>query len=111
MSLPRELKAAQVKELLEGPEAGRPLLLDVRNPDERDWCALAGDVFIPLHELPDRLDELAPHQEQTIVVYCHHGVRSLSGAAFLNANGFRATSLRGGIEAWSREVDPAIPTY
>lgn len=111
MSLPRELKPTQVKELLEGPAAERPLLLDVRNPDEHAFCAIAGDVFIPLHELPDRLDELEAHQGKTIVVYCHHGVRSLSGAAFLNANGFSATSLRGGIEAWSREVDPEIPTY
>jgi rhodanese-related sulfurtransferase len=111
VSLPRELKATAVKALLDGAPAERPLLLDVRNPDEHEICALPGALLIPLHELPDRLDELEGRAHQTIVVYCHHGVRSLSGAALLSANGFSATSLRGGIEAWSRDVDPTVPTY
>jgi rhodanese-related sulfurtransferase len=46
-----------------------------------------------------------------VVVFCHHGVRSLSGAAYLNELGLEATSMRGGIEAWSRLVDPSVPTY
>jgi rhodanese-related sulfurtransferase len=109
--LPRELKCTAVKELLDGPEAARPVLLDVRNHDEAAYCALPNSVLIPLHELPDRLDELEDFSQRTVVVYCHHGVRSLSGAALLNANGFEATSMRGGIEAWSREIDPSVPTY
>jgi rhodanese-related sulfurtransferase len=111
VSLPRELKCVAVKALLDGPAEGRPLLLDVRRPDEIALCSIAGSLEIPLDELADRLDELDEHAQRTIVVYCHHGVRSLSGAALLSANGFAATSLRGGIEAWSREVDPTVPTY
>ena len=105
------MKCVAVKALLDGPEDGRPLLLDVRRPDEIEICVIKGALQIPLAELPDRLEELAEHGQKVIVVYCHHGVRSLSGAALLGANGFAATSMRGGIEAWSREVDPSVPTY
>ena len=111
MSLPRELGPTAVKALLEGDAGGRPVLLDVRNPDEHELCQLPGAVLLPLPELPERADELEPYRGRTIVVYCHHGVRSLSGAAFLSSLGFSTTSLRGGIEAWSREVDPSVPTY
>ena len=111
MNLPRELKCVAVKALLDGDPATRPLLLDVRRDDEVAICSLPGALHIPLAELPDRLDELVPHEKKVIVVYCHHGVRSLSGAALLSAQGLAATSMRGGIEAWSREIDPAVPTY
>lgn len=86
------------------------LLLDVRQPWEHDLARLAGDVLIPLNELPARLDEL--DGEQLIVCYCHHGIRSLNAAAFLERNGFaRVASLAGGIDAWSQRVDPSISRY
>jgi rhodanese-related sulfurtransferase len=105
------MKAVAVKALLDGDEATRPVLLDVRYPDEFAICALPGAILIPLPELLERMDELEALQDKVIVVYCHHGVRSLSGAALLSQNGFAATSMRGGIEAWSRDVDPKVPTY
>jgi rhodanese-related sulfurtransferase len=105
------MKCIAVKALLDGDPSTRPLLLDVRRPDEHAICALPGALLVPLGELQERLDELDEHKHKVIVVYCHHGVRSLSGAAFLAQHGFAATSMRGGIEAWSREIDPTVPTY
>lgn len=85
-------------------------LLDVRLPEELELAALPGALNIPLHELPDRLAELNP--EAPIAVLCHHGVRSDRAARFLEYNGFADVShLEGGIDAWSLQLDPALPRY
>jgi rhodanese-related sulfurtransferase len=87
-------------------------LIDVRQPWEHETAALPNSVLIPLNELIGRIDELHPPAEALVVVYCHHGIRSLSGAALLEAAGFKnVVSLAGGIDAWSLQVDPAIPRY
>ncbi len=87
------------------------LLLDVRQPEEHAYCHLPGSVLIPLAELPARLGELEVGEE-LIVVYCHHGIRSLSGAAILQQAGFtNVASLAGGIDRWAQTVDPAMPRY
>jgi rhodanese-related sulfurtransferase len=91
-------------------EPNPPLLLDVRRHDEVAVCSLAGSVHLPMDELQDRLAELDPEKET--VVYCHHGVRSLSVTVFLRNQGFRSvSSLSGGIDRWSALVDPSIPRY
>ncbi|MBT8491998.1 MAG: hypothetical protein KJO07_02965 [Deltaproteobacteria bacterium] len=88
----------------------KPRLLDVRRYDEREQATIGESEHIPLDELLERLDELEPEAEY--VVYCHHGIRSLSGAAILEAAGFpNPKSLRGGIDAWSSVVDPSVPRY
>ncbi|MFO0797920.1 MAG: rhodanese-like domain-containing protein [Gemmataceae bacterium] len=100
-----------VAELKRMQDAGEPVyLVDVRNPDEYAYCRLPGSVLIPLPELAARVDEVEPG-EARVVVLCHHGVRSLRGAAVLRAAGHDAASLAGGIDAWSRLVDPAVPRY
>src|SRR5262245_8361257 len=87
-------------------------LLDVRQPAEHEFAALAGSVLIPLSELPRRVGEVRPPEGALVVVYCHHGVRSLHGAAFLEQCGVGpVASLAGGIDAWSLAVDPAVPRY
>jgi len=69
-------------------------------------------VLIPLGELTERVAEVDPPPGAAVVVYCHHGIRSLSGAAILEANGLpEAYSLAGGIEAWSTLIDPTVPRY
>lgn len=100
---------AQLAERLKSPD--RPTLLDVRNPDEHAYVALPDSILIPLHELQARVDELEALRGKEVVVYCHHGVRSLSGAAFLQALGIEAASLSGGIDRWAKEIDPALPLY
>lgn len=83
--------------------------LDVRRDDERETASLGG-IHIPLDQLEARFEEL-PRDKKTLVVYCHHGVRSLYAVQFLKYHGFDALSLRGGIDLWSREIDPNIPLY
>jgi adenylyltransferase/sulfurtransferase len=86
--------------------------LDVRRPEEHALAALPGSVLIPLHELQARVGEVRPEDGALLVAYCHHGVRSLSAAAFLERSGFKdVASLAGGIDAWSLEVDANVPRY
>ncbi len=85
-----------------------PHLIDVRQPEEFALVALEGSQLIPLGELSARLNEL-PQGE--LVVYCHHGMRSLQAAALLSASGRPALSLRGGIDLWARQIDPSLPRY
>jgi rhodanese-related sulfurtransferase len=93
--------------------AGSPALtlLDCREFREVAQCKIRGSVHIPMGDLARRVDELDPDAET--VVYCHHGARSLSVAEWLSKQaGFvNVRSLRGGIDAWSREVDPTVPRY
>jgi adenylyltransferase/sulfurtransferase len=87
-------------------------LLDVRNPDEYAFCRIGESPLVPLPELAHRIDEVIPPAGALVVVYCHHGVRSLSGAAILQQGGFEnVASMRGGIDAWSLAVDPSVPRY
>jgi rhodanese-related sulfurtransferase len=88
------------------------VLVDVRETWEHETAAIAESILLPLGELSARGRELKPAPEALVVVYCHHGVRSLSGAAILQRLGFSSVvSLAGGIDAWSCEVDPTVPRY
>jgi rhodanese-related sulfurtransferase len=105
----RQITCAELRRML---DRGEPVwLLDVRQPWEHGVAALPGGVLIPLAELSDRLDEVTPPAGAAVVVYCHHGIRSLSGAAILEAAGVPASSLAGGIDQWSQAIDPAVPRY
>lgn len=84
-------------------------LLDVREPWEAGIASLPGATLIPLGTLEHALDELEPGKP--IVVFCHHGVRSANARSLLAAHGFDASHLVGGIDAWSREIDPEVPRY
>ena len=88
-----------------------PLLLDCREPVEYEMARLEGSVLMPMGDIPSRANqELDP--DQHIVVLCHHGQRSMHVALWLRQQGFEsAQSLAGGIEEWSRSVDPAVPRY
>lgn len=93
--------------------AGAPTyLVDVRQQWEHELVALPGSVLIPLDQLPSRHRDLAPPAGALVVTYCHHGMRSLDAAMFLAGQGVRdVVSLAGGIDAWSRMVDPGLPRY
>ncbi|NVJ12909.1 rhodanese-like domain-containing protein [Myxococcus sp. AM010] len=106
-----EIAPARLAELLAGPAESRPALLDVRFASENAWVALPDSLLIPLPELEERAEELEPLRGRPVVVYCHHGVRSLDGAAYLMSLGIDAVSLRGGIDLYSRQVDPRLPRY
>lgn len=88
------------------------LLLDCREPEEDAIARIDGARLIPMRQIPERLDDLEPWRERPLIVHCHHGVRSLRVVEFLRSKGFsQARSLAGGIEAWSLEIDPAVPRY
>jgi rhodanese-related sulfurtransferase len=88
------------------------LLLDCRGADEYATASIAGATLIPMNELPDRVAELGADKARRIVVHCHHGGRSLRVANWLRGQGYlQAQSLAGGIDAWSQEIDPAVPRY
>jgi len=85
-------------------------VLDVREPWEIARCRFEDSLHVPMREIPRNLERLP--QDENLVVVCHHGVRSLQVMAWLRAQGFeRTTSLRGGINAWARQIDPSMPTY
>ena len=87
-------------------------LIDVRQPWESHLASLPGSVLIPLGELPQRSKEIGPDPHAALVVFCHHGIRSQSAAAYLERVGYHnVRSLAGGIDAWSCEVDPSVPRY
>ena len=89
-----------------------PMLLDVREVEEHQFAALPGSTLIPLRQLPDRINELADWKDKDVVVYCHHGVRSLHAISWLRQHGFtKLRNLTGGIDRWSCEVDSTVPRY
>lgn len=93
-------------------------VLDVRQPNEREYCAIkipppTIDSHIPMSDFRDRYHELpSPEQAPPIVVYCHHGSRSMAVARWLCQQGYQAVfNLAGGIDAWSLDIDPDLPRY
>lgn len=103
-----EIAPQELKQKLDDNES--VLLLDVREPSEYDIVHLEGARLIPLNTLPQNIESLPSDQE--IVVYCHHGQRSLYAVAYLQQNGFNeAKNLIGGIDQWAAEMDPTLPRY
>lgn len=100
-------------------DAGEALaLLDVREPDERAAAAITAapnvvDLHVPLGRVTAHLDALRlAAADRPLVVYCHHGVRSLIAARWLHAQGLPLVeNLSGGIDAWARRIDPTVPRY
>ena len=105
-----EIDVKGVRQLLD--EEAEFLLLDCRNPDEREFAHIQKSEFIPMNELPNRVSELEPHRDRHIVVYCHHGGRSDMVCQWLRSQGFsQVQNMLGGIDAWAVEVDPAMRRY
>ncbi|MEM8736936.1 MAG: rhodanese-like domain-containing protein [Planctomycetota bacterium] len=105
-----EVTPRQVKRAL---DAGGPMvLLDVREPAELGLAAIAEAVVFPMSEIKSRLVELDQYAEDRVVVVCHHGARSMQVAAFLRQQGFEEVhSMAGGIDLWSRDIDPEVARY
>ena len=105
----QQMTVHQLKDRLE-QGAARSVLLDGREGWELHICALPESTHVPMGQIPTRVDELDPERET--VVICHHGVRSLRVAYFLASRGFRNLyNLQGGLDAWAREIDPAMHKY
>jgi rhodanese-related sulfurtransferase len=104
-----EITVEEVKRKLDQQESFT--LLDVREPWEFERAWIDGAKLIPMGDVPSRAhQELDP--DDSIVVVCHHGVRSMNVTVWLRQQGFdKAQSMRGGIDAWSRVVDQSVPVY
>jgi rhodanese-related sulfurtransferase len=100
-----------VSDLKRKHDAGEDfLLLDVREPDEIATASIAWATTIPMRDVPGRLAELPT--DKPIAVMCHGGGRSGRITQFLNENGYPdAVNVAGGIDAWSTQIDPTVPTY
>jgi rhodanese-related sulfurtransferase len=106
----REITPAELAAWLSDDGREKPVLLDVREPWEHEKARIQGSMLIPMREVPGRVGEIDGAKE--VVAICHHGGRSLQVAMFLEKQGFkRVHNLVGGIDAWSRSVDPAVPQY
>jgi len=87
-----------------------PLLLDVREQWEYDYCHIENSVLVPMGEIFQKLNKLDSKQETVII--CHHGIRSRQIARFLETQNFiNIINLTGGVEAWADTVDPSMPRY
>ena len=106
----KSVTATELAAFLKLPDA--PRLLDVREPEEFEIAALPNARLVPLGQIPARVEQIVDWKNEPIVVYCHHGIRSMHAINFLAHAGFTdLTNLSGGIDAWSREVDPKLPRY
>jgi sulfur-carrier protein adenylyltransferase/sulfurtransferase len=106
---PDEVSVQELKRALDQPQLGIQVL-DVREPDEYQIASVPGARLMPLSSLAQRVSELDP--AKSYYLHCHRGGRSLRAVELLRQHGFtQVKSVRGGIEAWSLEIDPAVPRY
>jgi rhodanese-related sulfurtransferase len=106
---PLEIEPQELRRRLDAGESIR--VIDVREPWEYQVCRLDGAELIPMGDVPTALPRL-DGEESPLVVYCHHGIRSLRVADWLRQQGVEQVwSLAGGIDRWSAEIDPAVPRY
>lgn len=108
--LPLEI---DVQTLHDWRQKGREfILLDCREASEFQIASITGAKLMPMSDWPTHASELEAFRDQSIVVHCHHGGRSMRITQWLRQNGYtKAQNLAGGIDAWSREIDPQIPRY
>ena len=105
----QQMNAKQVYDYLQQAET-KPVLVDVREANEVEICQIEGSINIPLSNFQPALDQLDPEQE--IVMICHHGMRSLRAAMFLEQQGYhKLINMLGGIDDWACEVDPKMRRY
>lgn len=104
-----EISATDLRALMETDEDVQ--LIDVRQPDEFAFAKIEGAKLIPLGEIIRRMNELDPNREA--IIQCKMGGRSARAIEALQQSGYsgKLRNLRGGITAWSNEVDPKVPKY
>ena len=105
----QEITATDLKQRLDHGDDIQ--IVDVREPNEVAIASIPNTVHIPLGQVVNRMDEIDPNRET--VVHCKGGVRSAKAIEALQRSGFKGTlvNLKGGITAWSNEVDPSVPKY
>jgi rhodanese-related sulfurtransferase len=108
--LSTELSVEELQELRDAKQLLR--LIDCREDDEWHICRIDGAQLIPLSSFAENALARLPDKQEHVVVYCHHGVRSMRATLWLRQQGYAKTqSLRGGIDLWSELIDPEVPRY
>lgn len=103
-----EISAADVKRMLDAGDDFH--FVDVRQPEEFAIARLEGARLIPMADIPAALSQL--DDDRPVIVFCHHGVRSLNVANWLRQHGIgQVWSMAGGIDLWSLQMDPTVPRY
>jgi rhodanese-related sulfurtransferase len=106
----KQINAPELSAWLADASREKPLLLDVREPWVFERARIEGAQLVPMGEVAARLQEIDP--AKPVVAICHHGGRSLQVALFLEKAGYKNVhNLVGGVDAWSRMVDSAVPLY
>lgn len=110
-AIPLELSPSKVQEHIAAGE--KFCIIDVREQWEFQTAAIPGSNLVPMGSVPNRLQELEAQADQSpLLVICHHGVRSLNVVQWLRHQGLEnCTSLIGGIDQWSRDIDATVPRY
>lgn len=109
---PLEIDPTDVSSLLKSPGERTFRLIDCREESEWQICRLPEAQLVPLSQFGELARQVFTDTQENIIIYCHHGMRSLRAAQFLRQSGFaNAQSMRGGIDAWSDLIDPATPRY
>ena len=110
-TLPLEITPQEVKRRLDAGE--KLVLIDVRESSEFQQTRIAGAELIPMRSVPAELSRLeARGDDGALIVFCHHGVRSLNVVNWLREQGLsECQSMAGGIDRWSCEIDPSVPRY
>ncbi len=103
----KKITAVELKQKWDNGE--RFILLDVREDHEVQFANINPHIHIRMMDIPDRLNDL--DKDMPIVVMCHGGVRSAQVCHYLDQFGFDTTNLEGGIDSWSKEIDPSVPVY
>jgi len=108
---PAEVTPQETKRRMDAGE--NLLLIDCREPQEYQLARIAGAELIPMRSIPGELGSLEARAAQgPLIVYCHHGVRSMQVVGWLREHGIEACqSMAGGIDAWSLAIDPGVPRY
>lgn len=110
----REITVHELERLISGESADTYVLLDVRNPNEYQIARIPGSVLVPLPDIEngdgiDKVKELANGSK--LIVHCKSGMRSAKAIGILKQAGIEGTNVKGGILAWSREIDSSVPEY
>jgi len=110
----KEITVRELKEIIDSPEFANYLLIDVRNPNEYDIAKIPGSVLIPLPDIEsgqgvEKVKQLLNGHQ--LIAHCKMGGRSAKALAILAQNGIDGLNVKGGINAWSQEIDQSIPQY
>ena len=107
-----EIDVESLSRWMTSPDGPAVRLIDCREEGEFAHSRIEGAELIPLSQFGEKSPTRLTDPDQAVVVYCHHGMRSLNATRYLRSKGFHRTwSLQGGIDAWSEQIDPAVPRY